>query len=157
VTAPALPASGPAPAATGNAPRRPFARTIAPLGLAAAGAFAALAATLALTHTTATSPPRPAAAPVNPDAPLHGRTLQQARCADWTVAPAAEKAAAVSALTAIVGAPTEYRGVRGTTLTRPQAYQLLDNVCSKPLARNFLLYELYIRAAAFSSLVPQQP
>jgi hypothetical protein len=117
---------------------------------------AAVIGTLALIHLPATHP-RAAAAPVNPDTPIHGQTLQQARCSDWLVATAAEKQAAVTALTAIVGGPTEYRGVRGTTLTRPEAYQLMTNACSSRIARNFLLYELYIRAAAFRSLAVAEP
>lgn len=117
------------------------------LGVCALAAVAALVIARPAAHTRAAAPP-------NPDALLHGVPLQRARCADWLAAPAAQKDRAVTALTAIVGAPTEYQGVRGSTLSRADSWTLLNNACGNPIARNFLLYELYIRAAAFRPLVP---
>lgn len=149
MTAPALPVGGSA-RATG-APRRSGRALRVAAALLALGATGA--AILALTHASATTHPRPAAvARINADTPINGKTLQQARCSDWLAASAAQRAAAVASLTAIVGGPTEYKGVRGTTLSSAQAFQLMDNACSNRIARNFLLYELYVRAAAFSRL-----
>ncbi|MEA2484105.1 MAG: hypothetical protein QOC55_2052 [Thermoleophilaceae bacterium] len=119
---------------------------------------AALGLALALTGSATHAPQRAAAPPANPDGLIHGATLQQARCTTWLAASAGDRAFAVRSLAAVVGSPTEYKGVRGTTLSQAQTYQLLDNACSNPIAKNFLLYELYIRAAAFRSLLPaQQP
>ena len=94
---------------------------------------------------------------INPDGLIAGQTLQQARCSNWLRASAVDRAFAVQSLAAVVGSPTEYKGVTGTTLTPAETYQLLDNACSNRIARNFLLYELYIRAAAFRSLAATQP
>ena len=137
MSAPALPA-----------PRRLRAPRVAVL---AACAALALAAALTLTHA---SPKATAPAP-SLDSLIHGARLQSARCSNWLAASSSEKALAVGALTATVGGPTEFKGVRGTTLTEAESYQLLNNACSSPIARHFLLYELYIRAAGFRSLWAQ--
>ena len=142
MTAPALP--GPV--------RRARLGTQARLGLALLAVAALAAVAMAFAHPQGATHPRVSAQPIDPNAPIHGQTLQQARCTDWLAATPAEKAAAVGSLSAIVGAPTEYKGVRGTALTAAQSYRLLDNACASPIARHFLLYELYIRAAAFSGL-----
>jgi hypothetical protein len=83
---------------------------------------------------------------------IHGAPLQRASCVNWLAATPTERSLASRSLAASVGAPTEYGGVRGTALTRAETYQLLDNGCSSRIARNFLLYEMYIRAAAFHSM-----
>jgi hypothetical protein len=147
MTAPAIPTGAPAP------------RRAAP-GRIAAGALALIAAAavaFALAHPAVTTHPRASATPASADSLIAGAPLQSARCSNWLRASAADKALAVSALAYTVGAPTEYKGVRGTKLTTAEGYQLLDNACASPIARNFLLYELYIRAAAFQSLAVQQP
>jgi hypothetical protein len=83
---------------------------------------------------------------------IHGAPLQRASCVNWLAASPAERSLASRSLAASVGAPTEYGGIRGTALTQAETYQLLDSGCSSGMARNFLLYEMYIRAAAFHSM-----
>ena len=51
-----------------------------------------------------------------------------------------------------VGGPSG--NARGTTLPGDRAAALLDRACASPIARHFLLYELYTRAAAFNTLAP---
>jgi hypothetical protein len=140
MTAPALPAATP--------------RRAALVPIAALAALLALVGVLAFPHHATRA--HTAAVP-NMNTLVDGQTLQQARCSNWLHASAGQRAAAVQSLAAIVGAPTEYKGVHGTALTKQQSYNLLNNACSAPIARNFLLYELYIRAAAFSSLAPATP
>jgi hypothetical protein len=115
------------------------------------------AAAFAATHALSASKPHASAPAPNPDSLIHGARLQSARCSNWLAASAADKALAVRALTAAVGGPTEFKGVRGTTLTEAESYALLNNACSSPIAKHFLLYELYIRAAGFRSLWAGQP
>src|SRR4051794_23065990 len=88
---------------------------------------------------------------------IHGAPLQRARCSNWLAASPADKELAVQALQAVVGAPTEYKGYYGSSLTRRQAYNLFDNACSQPVARGFLLYGLYIKAAGFSGKAHPPP
>ncbi len=124
------------------------------IGIVLAALVAAGAATLALAlphSATHAGRPLPRA---NTDSLIAGSPLQTARCSNWLRASAADKALAIRALNYAVGAPTEYKGVRGTTLSDTQGYNLLNNACSNPIAKSFLIYELYIRAAAFRSLVP---
>ena len=137
MTAPALPA-----------PSRRRARI--PVVAGAAACALALTAALAIPH--GRTHPRAPAPPANTDSLIAGAPLQSARCSNWLRASAADKALAMRALAYSVGGPTEYKGVRGTTLTTAEGYQLLDNACANPIARHFLLYELYIRAAGFRSL-----
>jgi len=80
-----------------------------------------------------------------------GQPLQQARCEQWLGASQAERNRALDSLHAVVGGPTPYG--QATALTRPQAERLFDRTCSNPVARYFLLYELYTRASGFRSLV----
>ena len=83
---------------------------------------------------------------------IGGVALQQARCAQWRAGTADERARTLVALGAVVGGPTEHGGV-GTTLDAAEATRLFDAECASPIARGFLLYELYIRAAAFRNVV----
>jgi hypothetical protein len=85
-----------------------------------------------------------------PVALLNGRTLQQARCAQWLTASASERSATIAALRGVVGGPTPWGPA--TTLTAAEATTLFRRTCSHGYARNFLLYELYTRAAGFRSV-----
>lgn len=82
---------------------------------------------------------------------IGGVVLQQARCRQWLAADAPQRGAILRALTGSVGGASTSGGV-GTTLTSAEATRLFDHVCTSPIARGFLLYELYIRAAGFRSL-----
>ena len=77
--------------------------------------------------------------------------LQQVRCQQWLGATAAERQRGVEALQGVVGGPTPFG--RATALTSAEAERLFDRTCAVPIARNFLLYELYTRASGFRSLV----
>ncbi len=119
---------------------------VAPLAaVALVIACAALAAAL-LTHGSA-APRRPAAGAVIGAVPL-----QRARCVDWPGASSAERTATFRALAAGVGGATGFGPA--STLSSAQAGALFDGTCSHAYARSFLLYELYIRAAGFRSLLP---
>jgi hypothetical protein len=96
-------------------------------------------------------PVKPAAKPYN--GLIGGVELQSARCVQWNNGTAAERSKVVGALAYAVGGATPYG--RGTTLTTDQAYTLLDSTCANPIAANWLLYHLYIRAAGFRSYGPQ--
>jgi hypothetical protein len=93
---------------------------------------------------------RPAVAARPPVALIGGVPIQQARCAQWNAGGVAERDAVVAALASSVGGASTSGG-RGTTLTRTEAYTLFNRACASRIARGFLLYELYIRAAGFRS------
>jgi len=115
------------------------------LALAAATAIALAVAVPAGQH-------RPAKPWLPPGVALvAGMPLQQARCEQWLAATQADRNRALGALHGVVGGPTPYG--HATALTRPEAQRLFDRTCSNPIARNFLLYELYTRASGFRSLV----
>jgi hypothetical protein len=61
----------------------------------------------------------------------------------------------VRQLRAFAGGPTGSPAGRGNVLEDEQAYELLENWCGNDFARGFKLYKLYTRAAAFSSLIPE--
>lgn len=80
---------------------------------------------------------------------VKGVPLQSARCVQWNGASDAERQNVAAALSGSVGGGTPYG--RGTTLSTDEALGLFDRACSSPIAQNWLLYELYIRAAGFRS------
>jgi hypothetical protein len=129
---------------------------IAPRARAGRGAALVLALALACAIASAVAPrlghERAAAAPGPAGVALvGGLPLQQARCEQWLAAAQPERDRALDALHGVVGGPTPYGPA--TALTRAEAERLFDRTCSNPIARNFLLYELYTRAAGFRSLV----
>jgi hypothetical protein len=77
-----------------------------------------------------------------------GQKLQTATCTDWRKASPQQRQSAVDRLESTVGGPRK----EGNTLPDDVAYSTLDARCEPDFARGFLLYELYIRAAAFESL-----
>jgi hypothetical protein len=98
---------------------------------------------------------QPAPAPSPPvshryDGLIGGVQLQQARCIQWNAGTADQRANVAAALSYSVGGASTSGG-RGTTLTSSEAHTLFDRACSSPIAANWLLYELYIRAAGFRS------
>lgn len=84
---------------------------------------------------------------------IGGVPLQSARCVHWNAGTGPERDRVAAALSQSVGGATPYG--RGTTLSTSQAETLFDNACASPMAQNWLLYELYIRAAGFRSYVPR--
>jgi hypothetical protein len=111
---------------------------------------AALVLAGALTLTSRDGAPARHRAAVTPTALIGGLPLQQARCEQWVDASASERGAIVRALAGVVGGPSTSGGV-GTTLSTARANALFDRVCASGVAQGFLLYEMYIRAAGFSS------
>ena len=125
-------------------------------GLVVLGAAALAASALALAATRGdSSRDRPAGGAVGAGPParatgiIAGRSLPAATCTDWNRAGAAERIGAVRGLTVSAAARTP--GAPGPTLGRAEATELLDRVCAAPVARSFLLYEMYNRAASFRS------
>jgi hypothetical protein len=78
---------------------------------------------------------------------IGGVPLQQARCAQWLRGSAADRQRTVDALAYVAGGATPYG--RGATLTSTAAHSFFDRACASPIARGFLLYEIYNRYAAF--------
>jgi hypothetical protein len=76
------------------------------------------------------------------------KKLQTASCTDWRESTPQQRQHAVDRLEAVVAGPHK----NGKTLPDELAYTTLDARCEPELARGFLLYELYIRAAAFGTL-----
>ncbi len=128
-----------------TAPARAGRRGAFLLALVAACAVA-LAVAQPLGHKRRAAPAGPAGVAL-----VGGLPLQQARCEQWLAASQAERDRALDALHGVVGGPTPYG--QATALTRAEAQRLFDRTCSNPIARNFLLYELYTRASGFRSLV----
>jgi hypothetical protein len=122
--------------------------------LLAVAALAALAAVVAFSQTEPPAHALPAGKPAPYNGLIGGVQLQSARCEQWNAGSAAERAKVVGALSYAVGGSTPYG--RGTTLATDQAYALLDRSCANPIAENWLLYHLYIRAAGFRSYVTPQ-
>jgi len=76
-----------------------------------------------------------------------GVALQVADCDDWRASSPQERQSAIDQLENAVAGPRK----DGNTLPDDVAYNTLDARCGPGLARGFLLYQLYIRAAAFAS------
>lgn len=85
-----------------------------------------------------------------------GVPLRLADCTDWERADVAERLGTVDQLRAFSGGPTGSPAGHGAVLDDERAYDVLENWCENEFARGFKLYKLYTRAAAFSSLVPEQ-
>jgi hypothetical protein len=126
----------------------------ASIGLSRRGPLVALAAVgaLALGIATKTDAPTPATHPYN--GLIGGVQLQQARCIQWNAGTSGERDNVAAALSYSVGGASTSGG-RGTTLSSSEAHTLFDRACSNQIAANWLLYELYIRAAGFRSYAPR--
>jgi hypothetical protein len=75
-----------------------------------------------------------------------GVALQVADCRDWRESSPQQRQSAVEQLKETVAGPRK----EGNTLPDDVAYSTLDARCKPEFARGFLLYQLYIRAAAFT-------
>jgi hypothetical protein len=120
-------------------------------GLAAAALLAGCGGSRTASVTTSGTASRTTAR----DALIGGVPLQSARCVQWRGGSLGERQAIVRALAADVGGPSG--PARGTTLSEGEAFQLFDHACASRIARQFLLYELYIRAAGFRTLGSPPP
>ena len=75
-----------------------------------------------------------------------GVALQVADCDDWRASSPQERQSAIDQLERAVAGPRN----DGNTLKDDVAYNTLDARCKPEFAHGFLLYQLYIRAAAFT-------
>ena len=75
-----------------------------------------------------------------------GVALQVAECDDWHASSPQERQSAIDQLERAVAGPRD----DGNTLSNDAAYETLDARCKPDFAHGFLLYQLYIRAAAFT-------
>jgi hypothetical protein len=82
--------------------------------------------------------------PVSPEP--FGVALQVADCQDWRESSPQQRQSAIEQLKETVAGPRK----EGNTLPDDVAYSTLDARCKPDFARGFLLYQLYIRAAAFT-------
>jgi len=134
------------------------------LGAVAVGAAGALA--LGLVAGSDSSSQRvaraPAPAPATGAPPtaaglalINGKPLQKADCTDWLAASEVERTGAVAALRRNVGGATGVGRSSGVTMPDTEAVALFDRACAGPIARHWLLYVLYTRAAGFQSVKPQ--
>jgi hypothetical protein len=114
--------------------------------------LATCAVTLALAAVADAPSPAPKA-PALYRGLIGGVALQSARCVQWNAGTGAERDRVVGALADSVGGATPYGN--GTTLASTQAHSLFDRACASPVARGWLLYELYIRAAGLRSYAPR--
>ena len=78
-----------------------------------------------------------------------GVALQVADCDDWRASSPQERESAIDQLEEAVAGPRN----DGNTLKDDVAYSTLDARCKPDFASGFLLYQLYIRAAAFTPSV----
>jgi hypothetical protein len=81
--------------------------------------------------------------------------LRLADCDDWNQADVSERLGTVKQLSDFAGGPTGSPAGHGNVLSDKRGYEVMENWCANDFARAFKLYKLYTRAAAFSSLVPQ--
>ena len=82
--------------------------------------------------------------PASPES--FGVALQVADCQDWRDSSPQQRQSAIEQLEEAVAGPRK----EGNTLKDDVAYSTLDARCEPEFARGFLLYQLYIRAAAFT-------
>ena len=75
-----------------------------------------------------------------------GVALQVADCDDWRASSPEQRQSAIDQLESAVAGPRN----DGNTLKDDVAYNTLDARCKPDFAHGFLLYQLYIRAAAFT-------
>ena len=78
-----------------------------------------------------------------------GVALQVADCDDWRASSPQERESAIDQLERAVAGPRK----EGNTIPDDLAYSTLEARCRPEFARGFLLYQLYIRAAAFTPSV----
>jgi ABC-type Co2+ transport system permease subunit len=123
------------------------------LGLAALLAGLASGVAIAVVLLSAAGPPAAKPVTASYNGLIGGVPLQSAHCIQWNAGSSAERDRVAAALASSVGGATPYG--RGTTLTGSQTQTLFDKACASPIAQNWLLYELYIRAAGFRSYVPR--
>ena len=83
-------------------------------------------------------------------------SLQSSTCADWRGWPVGRRMAALQTLGVAATQPDPEN--TGATLGDGAAYSLFQRACSTRVARTFILYEIYNRAASFApATAPASP
>jgi hypothetical protein len=84
-------------------------------------------------------------------AELLGTRPGKVTCTDWNQGTDEERLGTLQQLTMLASGNANPENVGpNRTLSDEDAYRVLESACSPYLARGFLLYEVYNRAAAFS-------
>jgi hypothetical protein len=85
-----------------------------------------------------------------------GPRIEVFTCQDWNDADPQTRFSTVAKIRDFVGGPVTGAGANGTgtVLDDEQAYEFFDQYCDQELARHFLLYKLYGRAAGFMGQAP---
>ncbi len=84
-------------------------------------------------------------------AELLGSRPGKLTCTDWNDGAREERLGTIQQLTMLASGNANPENVGpNRTLSDEDAYAVLDSACSPYLARGFLLYEVYNRAAAFN-------
>jgi hypothetical protein len=81
--------------------------------------------------------------------PAFGTPIRLATCSDWVTASPAQRSALLEGIKAVSGGPTGSPAGRGRVLDDDSAYNLFEVDCRPAFAKQFQLYKLYTRAAAF--------
>jgi hypothetical protein len=89
--------------------------------------------------------------PVDLPLPSLPAPIRVANCTDWRKGSVDQRRGTVVKLRTFAGGPVGSSGgiQNGPVLDDTQAYTILNGYCSKPFARGFQLYKLYVRAAGF--------
>lgn len=87
--------------------------------------------------------------------PTIGVPIQLASCEDWEGATVEERLGTIAQIENFAGGPVGTGDLRGPTLDRDRAYDLMESFCGEDFARGFRLYKLYTRAAAFAPVEGQ--
>ncbi len=87
-----------------------------------------------------------------------GPRVEVFTCEDWNRANPQTRFSTVAKIRDVVGGQVTGTGVSGTgtVLDDEVAYDFFDQYCEQDLARHFLLYKLYGRAAGFAGQSPDE-
>jgi hypothetical protein len=85
-----------------------------------------------------------------------GTRIEVFTCADWNRADLQTQIQTVASIRDFIGGQVTGAGASGsgTVLDDERAYDFFDQYCEQELARHFLLYKLYGRAAGFAGQAP---
>ena len=124
--------------------------------ISARGGLVALAA-LTLAGCSSGGAPPPGAAGAGVPGLIDAPKIEVFTCADWNRSDLQTQIATVGKIRDFVGGQVtgaETAAGTGTVLDDEQAYAFFDQYCEQELARHFLLYKLYGRAAGFAGQAP---
>jgi hypothetical protein len=114
-------------------------------------------AALALAGCSSGGTPPSGAAGVGAPGLINATRVEVFTCADWNRVDLQTQLATVAAIRDFVGGQVTgaaQASGTGTVLDDEQAFEFFDQYCEQELARHFLLYKLYGRAAGFAGQAP---